>query len=208
MGHEKRKRGQGSSLASSDLLGHQKQDEAPNSPEESICQAKTRGRGRFGYDALNRGNARQKIFLKDEDFEAVFLGQWEGLQRYSVELLAFTTMPDHWQMVHRRAEDGMLRWVPATHTQRHHAYDHTSGEGHLYPPRFKSFRTCRRRSLWDRPKRMRVARGRRLEDQAWTQQEAQRTSLAFTIRPRRRPRKAGAKDNLRLYLLRFDNWSP
>ena len=33
----------------------------------------------------------------------------------------------------------MLRWVTATHTQRHHAHYHTSGEGHLYQSRFKSF---------------------------------------------------------------------
>ncbi len=33
----------------------------------------------------------------------------------------------------------MLRWVTATHTQRYHAHDHTSGQGHLYQARFKSF---------------------------------------------------------------------
>jgi putative transposase len=33
----------------------------------------------------------------------------------------------------------MLRWVTATHTQRWHAHYHTSGEGHLYQSRFKSF---------------------------------------------------------------------
>jgi hypothetical protein len=43
----------------------------------------------------------------------------------------------------RPSEDGlmgrMLRWVTATHTQRYHAHYHTSGEGHLYQSRFKSF---------------------------------------------------------------------
>ena len=33
----------------------------------------------------------------------------------------------------------LLRWVTATHTQRYHAHYHTSGEGHLYQSRFKSF---------------------------------------------------------------------
>jgi putative transposase len=32
-----------------------------------------------------------------------------------------------------------LRWVTATHTMRHHAHYHTSGQGHLYQGRFKSF---------------------------------------------------------------------
>ncbi len=46
-------------------------------------------------------------------------------------------------MVLRPADDGqmgrLLRWVTATHTQRYHAHYHTSGEGHLYQARFKSF---------------------------------------------------------------------
>jgi len=32
----------------------------------------------------------------------------------------------------------MLRWVTATHSQRYHAHDHTSGEGHVDQARFKS----------------------------------------------------------------------
>ena len=95
------------------------------------------------YHALNRGNARQAIFHKPEDYEA-FLGVLgEGLDRYPVELFAFTLMPNHWHLVLRPAEAGqmgrMLRWVTATHTQRYHAHDHTSGQGHLYQARFKSF---------------------------------------------------------------------
>ena len=33
----------------------------------------------------------------------------------------------------------LLRWVTATHAMRYHAHYHTSGEGHLYQGRFKSF---------------------------------------------------------------------
>ena len=32
-----------------------------------------------------------------------------------------------------------MRWITATHTMRYHAHYHTSGEGHLYQGRFKSF---------------------------------------------------------------------
>lgn len=97
----------------------------------------------FVYHALNRGNARQRIFRKDEDYEAFLRVLGEGLERYPVELFAFTLMPNHWHLVLRPSEDGLmgrlLRWVTATHTQRHHAHYHTSGEGHLYQSRFKSF---------------------------------------------------------------------
>jgi putative transposase len=95
------------------------------------------------YHALNRGNARQKIFHKDEDYEAFLRVLGEGLQLYPVELFSFTLMPNHWHLVLRPSDDGMmgrmLRWVTATQTQRYHAHYHTSGEGHLYQSRFKSF---------------------------------------------------------------------
>ncbi len=87
------------------------------------------------YQALNRGNGRQTTFHKDADDEAFLRVLSEGLERYPVELFTFTLMPNHWHMVLRPSEDGlmglMLRWVTATHTQRYHVHDHTVGEGHL-----------------------------------------------------------------------------
>ena len=95
------------------------------------------------YHALNRGNRRQTIFHKDEDYEAFLRVLVEGLAKYAVEMFAFTLMPNHWHLVLRPAKDGqmgaLLRWVTATHTLRYHAHYHTRGEGHLYQGRFKSF---------------------------------------------------------------------
>jgi putative transposase len=95
------------------------------------------------YHALNRGNARQQIFFKDQDYEAFERVLGEGLERYPVRLYAFTLMPNHWHMVLAPEKDGMmgrlLRWVSATHTQRFHAHYQTAGYGHLYQSRFKSF---------------------------------------------------------------------
>ena len=95
------------------------------------------------YHVLNRGNARKTIFHKDEDFEAFLRVLGEGLERYPVELFSFTLMPNHWHMLLRPSQDGlmgrMLRWVTATHTQRYHAHYQTTGEGHLYQSRYKSF---------------------------------------------------------------------
>lgn len=95
------------------------------------------------YHALNRGNSRAEIFHKDADFEAFerILGQ--GLQLYDVQLYSYQLMPNHWHLVLRPDQDGemsqFLRWVTATHTMRYHAHYHTSGEGHVYQGRFKSF---------------------------------------------------------------------
>jgi putative transposase len=95
------------------------------------------------YHALNRGNARAAIFRKDEDYEAFERILGEGLERYEVELFVFQLMPNHWHLVLRPLRDGemsrFLRWITATHTMRYHAHYHTSGQGHVYQGRFKSF---------------------------------------------------------------------
>ncbi len=95
------------------------------------------------YHALNRGNARNEIFHKHEDYEAFERIVAEGLDRYNIELFAYQLMPNHWHIVLRCGADGemsrFLRWVTATHTMRYHAHYQTSGEGHVYQGRFKSF---------------------------------------------------------------------
>ena len=95
------------------------------------------------YHALNRGNARATIFHKPEDYDAFERILAEGLERYPCEILSYQLMPNHWHFVLRPIEDGgmsnFLRWVSLTHTMRLHSHYHTSGEGHIYQGRFKSF---------------------------------------------------------------------
>ena len=95
------------------------------------------------YHALNRGNSRAAIFHKEADYEAFERILSEGLARYPVQLFCYQLMPNHWHLVLRPTQDGemsqFLRWVTATHTMRYHAHYHTSGTGHVYQGRFKSF---------------------------------------------------------------------
>ncbi|TWU07586.1 transposase [Stieleria varia] len=95
------------------------------------------------YHAINRGNARQKIFLKQDDYDAFIRVLAEGLEKYPVELFSFALMPNHWHLVLRPQQNGqmgrLLRWVTATHSLRYHGHYRTRGEGHLYQSRFKSF---------------------------------------------------------------------
>ncbi len=95
------------------------------------------------YHALNRGNSRAAIFRKEADYEAFERILGEGLERYAVQLFCYQLMPNHWHLVLRPTQDGemsrFLRWVTATHTMRYHAHYHTSGAGHVYQGRFKSF---------------------------------------------------------------------
>ena len=95
------------------------------------------------YHVLNRGNGREEIFHKNEDYAAFERILAEGLESYDVDLFCFQLMPNHWHLVLRPNIDGELsrfmRWITATHTMRYRAHYHTSGEGHVYQGRFKSF---------------------------------------------------------------------
>lgn len=95
------------------------------------------------YHAINRGNARHDIFHKPADYDAFERILSEGLQKYPCQILSYQLMPNHWHFVLRPTEDGgmsnFLRWVSLTHTMRLHAHYQTSGDGHIYQGRFKSF---------------------------------------------------------------------
>ncbi len=100
-------------------------------------------KGNFVYHALNRANGRLRIFTKRQDFAAFESILAEGIGRYAMRLCGYCIMSTHWHLVLWPRNDGDLthfvRWVTLTHTQRWHAAHGTSGIGHLYQGRFKSF---------------------------------------------------------------------
>ena len=95
------------------------------------------------YHALNRGNARHDIFFKDSDFEAFEGIVSEALEKFPVDLIAYQWMSNHWHMVLSPREDGgmsaFVGWITLTHTQRYHAHHGTTGYGHVYQGRYRSF---------------------------------------------------------------------
>ena len=95
------------------------------------------------YHVLNRANVRMTIFEKAEDFAAVERVLEEAVERTKTRLLAYCVMSTHWHLVlWPWADDELSRftgWLTLTHTQRWHAHRHSSGSGHLYQGRFKSF---------------------------------------------------------------------
>lgn len=99
--------------------------------------------GGIVYHALNRGNGRNELFHKPEDYSAFERIMIEAMDRCSIRLLAYCLMPNHWHMVLWPKEEGemtkFLRWLTLTHSQRLHAHRHTAGWGHIYQGRFKSF---------------------------------------------------------------------
>lgn len=100
-------------------------------------------KGGLVYHVLNRANARMTIFEKKGDYEAFERVLQEAVDRYDMRLLAYCLMPNHWHLVVWPKEDDDLSrftgWLTLTHTQRWHAHRQTTGAGHLYQGRFKSF---------------------------------------------------------------------
>lgn len=99
--------------------------------------------GGFIYHVLNRGNDRKRIFHEDADYAAFTKLLVSGRERAGISVLAYCLMPNHWHLVARPAGDRDLArymgWVSNTHVKRYHQYHHTTGGGHLYQGRYKSF---------------------------------------------------------------------
>ena len=97
----------------------------------------------FIYHVLNRANARMTIFENDEDYAAFERILSEAVERFEMRLLSYCIMPNHWHLVVHPDKDGQLSrftgWLTLTHTQRWHAHRHSTGSGHVYQGRFKSF---------------------------------------------------------------------
>ena len=83
------------------------------------------------------------IFETDADFQAFEQVLAQAVERSRTRLLAYCLMPNHWHLVVWPRKDGELSrfigWLTLTHTQRWHAHRHSTGTGHVYQGRFKSF---------------------------------------------------------------------
>jgi putative transposase len=97
--------------------------------------------GGYCYHVLARGNARQTVFHKDEDF-AAFVHLFDGAQaQCAMRVVAWCLMPNHVHLVLWPRSDGDLsrwmQWVLTTHVRRYHEHYRTSG--HVWQGRFKAF---------------------------------------------------------------------
>ncbi len=101
--------------------------------------------GGYAYHVLNRSNGRLRLFKKGADFAAFERVLAEAFERLPLRILGYTVMGNHWHFVvwprqrqHQQVSE-FFRWLTVTHTQRWHAHHGTSGMGHVYQGRFKSF---------------------------------------------------------------------
>ncbi len=99
--------------------------------------------GDMVYHVLNRANGRMQIFERDSDYYAFEQLLTEAKGKYPMRILSYCLMPNHWHLLLYPAADAdmpsFMRWLGLTHTQRWHAAHKTTGYGHLYQGRYKSF---------------------------------------------------------------------
>jgi len=99
--------------------------------------------GNVIYHVLNRANGKLPIFKKEFDYLAFENILTEAKEKFSMRILSYCLMPNHWHLVLHPYKDNDLsrymQWVTLTHTQRWHTHTESVGFGHLYQGRFKSF---------------------------------------------------------------------
>jgi putative transposase len=99
--------------------------------------------GGYVYHVVNRANARMTIFRQQADYEAFEAVLAQAVERSAMRLLAYCVLPNHWHLLVWPKKDGQLSrfvgWLTLTHTQRWHAHRRSTGSGHVYQGRFKSF---------------------------------------------------------------------
>ena len=95
------------------------------------------------YHVINRGNGRNAIFHKKEDYRHFEALLSEASKRSNMRIFAYVLMPNHWHLVLYPRNDGdlslFMQWLTLTHTQQYRVHTQTIGDGHLYQGRYKSF---------------------------------------------------------------------
>lgn len=93
------------------------------------------------YHIINRGNGRQQIFHKDEDYGALLGLMQQARLKHPVRLYAWCLMPNHFHMLvqpeHGDELNKYMQWLMTSHVRRYHAHYKTSG--HVWQGRYKSF---------------------------------------------------------------------
>lgn len=108
--------------------------------------------GGYVYHILNRANARMKIFNTDKEYQDFEQILFDAVEKFKMRLVAYTLMPNHFHLVLYPKHEGEIKkfmhWLTLTHTQRWHVNTKTTGYGHLYQGRYKSFLVEKDLYLW------------------------------------------------------------
>ena len=94
----------------------------------------------FVYHVLNRGNNKEKVFRKEQDYNAFIDLMLEAKERCPIKIFAYCLMPNHFHIIAMpgKAEflSKFMQWLMTSHVRRYHKHYKTSG--HVWQGRFKS----------------------------------------------------------------------
>ena len=98
--------------------------------------------GRFVFHVFNRAIQGMNLFEEPSDYEAfVRILREAAEERFSIRILAWVMMPNHWHLVVWPVGDDVSRfmqWVTGTHVRRWREVTGTRGRGALYQGRYKA----------------------------------------------------------------------
>lgn len=104
------------------------------------------------YHVLNRANSRKTIFSEPDEYRHFEMLLKKAVEKYNMRILAYTLMPNHWHLLLYPRGDGdvslFMQWLTLTHTQQYHVWKRTTGHGHIYQGRYKSFLIEQEQYLW------------------------------------------------------------
>jgi putative transposase len=97
--------------------------------------------GNVVYHVINRGNARNDVFHKPDDYVSFLNLIRKASERLPMRLVGFCVMTNHFHLVLHPYKDGDLsrwmQWLMTSHVRRYHR--HYKSSGHVWQGRFKAF---------------------------------------------------------------------
>jgi putative transposase len=95
------------------------------------------------HHVLNRGNRRETVFHKPEDYQAFFNLLCDATDRVPMRILAVCLMPNHFHLVLWPLNgcdlSAYMQWLMTAHIRRYHQHYETTGLGHIWQGRYKNF---------------------------------------------------------------------
>ena len=91
------------------------------------------------YHVMNRGNRRELVFRKAEDYELFLARLGRFAEEFGVEVLSYCLMPNHFHVFLRTREANLSRFMQSLLTSFTVAMNRRDGSsGHLFQGRFKA----------------------------------------------------------------------
>jgi putative transposase len=96
----------------------------------------------IAHHVMYRGNRKNTIFTGPDDYSVLVELLLEAAERYSVRVITYCLMPNHWHLVAlpciEHTLSAFVGWLAGTHAKRYHRAHGLVGTGHLYQSRYRS----------------------------------------------------------------------